>query len=511
MEKIRLFHDQTEGFVTPCVPDPSGSLIIGARVEAPKGTEVFLAWSNCAYDLMNEDYTLVRMAEKGDGLYTASLICPPQTMKYHFVVRAGEEDIIFGCDGRRSQASKEGDYAIVPGYDTPEWSKGALWYQIMPDSFFNGDPLNDKLTSGDVRELAWSVPHAGGDDYYGGDLKGIMRKLSYIQSLGAEVVSLNPIWKGTHQAGYGADDLTAIDSCFGNAEHLVALSSLLHSKGMRLCLDGVFDYLVLKSKYFNAQGFYPLAGGEKDGDPYYGIFLRDKGGKYIESYWSHPICDFSKKAWRDFSYLAEDSVTKTYLKPPYAIDAWRMDVGNVYEGSDPVHFGNAVDVLADMRKAVKSVGEDKLLITENDLPRMRNEGSVDSKWNYELGLPLRDWAAGKISQSEFIARARRATYAMPRPMAESAFNHITTHDTARIADTAEGNMPRILAATLFMMTFVGAPSIYFGDENGAFSEALPGMGKAAPVSFNSMNWSEAERNNAVFHLYRTLGGLRKHP
>lgn len=251
-----------------------------------------------------------------------------------------------------------------------------------------------------------------------------------------------------------------------------------------------------------------MSGGVKEGDPYYDAFLRDKAGNVIGCLWSHPLMDFSSDAYRDAVYRKEDSVVKTYMKPPYDIDAWRMDVGNIYEGSDPLHFGNSVDIMREMRENIKSVGEEKLLITENDLPKMRPYAVYDSKWNYELGVPLREFAAGRLSPSAFSEKIDLNTRILPRSIANSCFNHVTTHDTERIFDTAGGKENAVVAATIFNMFFVGAPSVYFGDERGECGHPYPENGKAAPTSFGSMNWDKNACNARLENLYRALGRER---
>lgn len=433
-----------------------------------------------------------------------------RNVRFHFACRDGAETFLYDAGGRSVRADKTKDFILTPDFDTPEWSKGALWYQIMPDSFFNGNVLNDKGNSGLTKENAWGNTHCdGGNDYFGGDFDGLIRKLDYIASLGVTAISLNPVWTATHNAGYGTDDLTDVDACFGGDDGLKRLIAEVHKRGMKICLDGVFDYLVPKAKWYNSEGLYPLPGGVVEGDPFYDIYLRDECGRTVPSFWGQPLVDFSSDRARGLIYENEDSIVKTYLKEPYGIDAWRMDVGNIYEGSDPVHFGNSVDVMRDMRKNIKEVNPEALLITENDLPKMRAYAVNDSKWNYELGTPVREWASKSLNQSEFRKRVDENTKALPVAVANSCFNHVTTHDTARIYNTANGDKIAVLAATVFHLTFTGAPSIYFGDETGMIGKPYPSVGLAAPTSFASMNWFESDFDEEIFSVYRTLGRERR--
>lgn len=510
---MKFFHDNSPDFLSPALPVSGSPITIKARTDVP--AEVYLCWSEELFDLTVNRYERVKMEqigrERGLFYYAATLMLTERSVKYHFAAVVDGEEKLFGIDAffpEETTVSKTRDFLLVPDFDTPEWSKGALWYQIMPDSFHNGDPFNDKPTSGGVFENGWGASHWRGEDYFGGDLKGVIEKLDYLRSFGVTAISINPIWIATHQAGYGADDLTEVDPCFGGDLALIRLREETQKRGMKLCLDGVFDYAVSKSKYYNAEGLYPFPGGVHEGDPCYDLFLRDKAGNVIGSLWSHPLFDFSKDEYRKFVYEGEDSVVKTYLRPPYSIDGWRMDVGNIYEGSDPEHFGSSVDIMRGMREAIKSVGADRLLITENDLPKMRALAVNDSKWNYELGVPLRSFAAGKISAREMVKEAELNTRVLPRPVADACFNHVTTHDTERIMDTAGGKENAAFAATLFMLSFVGAPSLYFGDEYAACGRPYPAMGLAAPTSFGSMDWEAAERGGRMADLYRLFGRER---
>ena len=93
------------------------------------------------------------------------------------------------------------DFEIYPGYETPDWAKGAVMYQIYIDRFYNGDKSNDVETGeyfyiGDVSTKVdnWEKTPAvmGVREFYGGDLQGILDKLDYLQDLGVEVLYLNP-------------------------------------------------------------------------------------------------------------------------------------------------------------------------------------------------------------------------------------------------------------------------------------------------------------------------------
>lgn len=61
----------------------------------------------------------------------------------------------FGRNGMEYSRKIEDCWQIVPGHDVPEWSKGALYYSVLPDAFYNGNTLNDKQASGENTYVAW--------------------------------------------------------------------------------------------------------------------------------------------------------------------------------------------------------------------------------------------------------------------------------------------------------------------------------------------------------------------
>lgn len=422
---------------------------------------------------------------------------------YHFRVDSENGTMYYGKNGLQSSLGELRSFYAMADYQPPAWARGAIWYQIMPDSFFNGCLLNDKTTSGGNLENAWGNMHFGGNDYFGGDLKGIIKKLPYIEGLGANIISINPIWLTTHQAGYGAYDPTQVDSAFGNEQDFIDLVKQCHARGIRVVLDAVFQYFNNEGIWSNDSGYFPLSV-----EPYSGVFMRELTGKRIESPWKAPLLDFSSDLTRDLIYRKEDSILQKYLREPYNCDGWRLDVGNIWEGSDPAVNGNSEEILKDIHDYIKSVGQDKLILTEHDCGNMMLNYTLDSKWNYDLGWKLRDWVERKLTATEMAETIRDGVMDLPRAIADCSYNHLTTHDTKRIKRHAGKSRARLKAGVVLYMTVPGSPCIYYGDEIGMEGAPLPGMNDAAPISFSSMNWNEADWDGEVYCLYRSMGALR---
>ncbi|HEX4618174.1 MAG TPA: alpha-amylase family glycosyl hydrolase [Steroidobacteraceae bacterium] len=125
-------------------------------------------------------------------------------------------------------------------------------YFLLPDRFENGDPANDRggLEGGPLA-TGFDPSHKG--FFHGGDLKGVLARLDYIQSLGATAVWLAPIFKNKavqgppgHESagyhGYWITDFTRVDPHFGTEEDLKALITAAHRRGMKVYLDIVANH-----------------------------------------------------------------------------------------------------------------------------------------------------------------------------------------------------------------------------------------------------------------------------
>ncbi|MBC7092390.1 alpha-amylase, partial [Candidatus Bipolaricaulota bacterium] len=106
----------------------------------------------------------------------------------------------------------------------PEWVRDAVFYQIFPDRFRNGDPGNDP--SG---VCPWgAIPDR--QSFFGGDLAGVLEKLGYLQDLGITTLYLTPIFKAPTNHKYDTEDYFQVDPAFGGNDALRELTSALHAR-----------------------------------------------------------------------------------------------------------------------------------------------------------------------------------------------------------------------------------------------------------------------------------------
>lgn len=131
------------------------------------------------------------------------------------------------------------DYNLArPDAHPAGFSSRDVLYLIMPDRFADGDPSNDFAHS-----YHRSEPHA----YHGGDLRGILDHLDYVQKLGITALWLTPILQNdpatSDYHGYGATDMYAVDSRLGSLADYRRLADELHRRGMKLVFDDVPNHV----------------------------------------------------------------------------------------------------------------------------------------------------------------------------------------------------------------------------------------------------------------------------
>lgn len=511
-----VFHDQGYIYVNPLEPTRDEDITIRVRVIRGNITKASIKYT---FDLSGNQRTYYEAKmvfeqpdESGYYEYWVGII-PKQNnpFRYHFRLENNKEYIYYNASGyslpNQELKSYNGDFLIKPGFSTPLWSQGAMWYSIMPDSFYNGDITNDKWHQGDVIQNPWGNSHFHTNDYFGGDFLGVQQQIEYLKYIGADAIQFNPFWISTHQAGYGSFDFTQIDSAFGNNDMLKQLTDALHEEEMKIVLDGVFNYFNDNGIWYNAYGNYPLPGGATSKDPFYDIFMRDDNNQVIRS-WGSPEIDFSSKLARELIYSTPESVIQTYLRV-FGVDGFRLDVGESLRGSDPNNWGTAEQILKDMRQYFKLYGDDKLFMSEHGRGSLLFDYTLDTKWNYDFGWPVRDWARGISNNLVLSNRLNDGINRIPRSIANSSYNFLSNHDESRIFNYVNGNVTRMNAAQLLQMTYIGAPSIYFGDEIGMFGRNNPGVGEKAPTSFDAYNWDRSTWNYDIFYYHMALAQLRE--
>lgn len=380
----------------------------------------------------------------------------------------------------------------MPGSETlylmPDWIPDAIFYQIFPDRFCNGDSSNDPPGT-----VPWgSLPTR--DNFFGGDLKGIIEKLDYLQDLGVNALYLNPIFKAQTNHKYDTTDYFEVDPAFGSKDVLMDLVGELHRRKMRIILDGVFNHC--------GSGFWAFED----------VKARGAASRYAKWFFvrSYPISSnpLSYYTCGDAAYLPKLNLNHrpvqryilkvaTYWLEEMGIDGWRLDVP----------FKISMDFWQEFRSTVKAVNPQAYLVGEiwREAGPWVQGDVFDGTTNYRLRELILDYCATNVLDAEDFAFELAMLRQAHSDAAPAMLNLLGSHDTPRIMTVFQGDVERLLIAVTFLITTVGTPLIYYGDEIGMAGETDPGCRR-------TMQWDETQWNHRVYETYRRLIGLRRaHP
>lgn len=516
----------------------SVTLRLDVTAEAPPDSVILRVWHNNCETL----YSMNRKSAKAPYIYKTSVVMPnePCLFWYCFIVKCGDvsfwyvnNDDGLGGIGKTDFSGGGKSYQITvydKAFETPDWLRGRIMYQIFPDRFCgvheNGEvpkKRNEYIIHYDWYEPVSFNPHPyengpACNDFYGGNLKGITKKLPYIKSLGVGVIYLNPIFDAYSNHKYDTANYMDIDPMFGSEEDFSELCSEAAKLDIRIILDGVFSHTGADSVYFNKYKSYGGGGAYNDcGSEYAKWYNIDENGGY-ESWWgcsNLPNVNETEPSYLDYILRGENSVIKKWLR--LGASGWRLDVADEL----PDEF------IKILRTEVKKVKPDAVIIGEvwedasNKVAYSKQReyllgDELDSVMNYPFRDNVTGFLMGRESAQNMNARLMSIMENYPTGVLYSLMNLIGTHDTMRIKSLLGGLNPdcgttkltsgmeslatyRLMCAAFIQMTFVGVPSIYYGDEVGM-------QGGRDPYNRGTFPWRGIDPE--LLGCFRQLGALR---
>ena len=372
--------------------------------------------------------------------------------------------------------------------DKPAWVKDAVFYQIFPDRFFNGDKSNDPEGT-----VSWGeIPTR--ENFMGGDIHGIFQKLDYLQDLGVNAIYLNPVFKARTNHRYDTCDYYQIDPALGDLALMKAFVKDLHRRDMHIILDGVFNHC--------GDGFPQFLDvwekGEKS--PYADWFLFNELPlrKDPINFLSCGGCTYLPKLNHKNPEVKKFilDVGRYWLKE-LDLDGWRLDVP----------FKISPDFWEEFRNAVKAVNPQAYLVGEvwrEAGPWIKGD-TFDGITNYRLRDIIFDYVQTCILDGEDFGYELQTLLSSFGEAAGCMLNLLDSHDTPRILTSFKGNISLLHIALTIQMTLPGAPMLYYGDEVGLLGETDPDCRRCFP-------WKEADQNQQVLKKFKTLIHLRRnHP
>lgn len=367
-----------------------------------------------------------------------------------------------------------------------EWMRTAVFYQIFVERFLMGDEGKDKS----YINLQWGqLPTP--KSFSGGDLEGIIQKLDYLKELGISAIYLTPIFKSVSNHKYDISDYYAIDEHFGDREVFKRLVDGAHARGMRIVLDAVFNHCSKDIAQFQDV----IKNGKNS--PYFDWFIihGDRADCKNVNYECFASCAYMPK-WNTSNRRVQKYLTDiaTYWIKEYNIDGWRLDV------SDEISH----DFWRDLRKAVKAVKPDCVLIGENwhDANSYLHGDQYDSIMNYAFTKACLDfYCLGNFSTQQFADKLNEILMRNTDAVNIMMLNLLDSHDTYRFI-TQSKSRDKLKSALALLFMFVGAPCIYYGTE-------IALEGGFDPDSRRCMDWTKAGEDGDLKQLIKFLASLKR--
>ena len=410
-------------------------------------------------------------------------------------------------------------------FETPEWFRHAVVYQIFPDRFFCSDRSRFLSAAAEYRaagrpifvhsswdEEPFYKPHGGAkeyipDDYFGGDLLGIKEKLPYIASLGVTCIYLNPIFAAHSNHRYNTADYLMIDPLLGTNDDFKSLCEAAKAHGIRIVLDGVFSHTGDDSVYFDRYNRYKTHGAcESKDSPYYPWYRFYEWPKTYACWWNFetlPEVEENEPSYKAF-IQGEGGVLHTWLEA--GASGWRLDVADELPDS----------FIRGIRRSIKDYDPNAVLIGEvwdNCATKYGPDGrrgyvsgdELDAPMNYQFREPAIEFLNGRKDAYWFAETQNVLLEDYPKPFMDACLNLLGSHDTERIR-TALCGIPdartlsrkdqlafrpdaamlaraskRLTLGYALMAVLPGVPCIYYGDEAGM-------TGMSDPLNRGTFPW-----------------------
>ncbi|MBE9201433.1 MULTISPECIES: glycoside hydrolase family 13 protein [unclassified Nodularia (in: cyanobacteria)] len=391
---------------------------------------------------------------------------------------------------------------------TPDWVKHAVFYQIFPDRFARSKQPHKRL----LHEARWedwdAMPTLQG--YKGGDLWGIIEQLDYIQGLGINAIYFTPIFQSASNHRYHTHDYYQVDPLLGGNEAFKELLDAAHERNIKVVLDGVFNHASRGIFFFHDV----LENGARS--PWVDWFkitdwpLAPYTGELPANYegWADnralPVFNHDNPEVRE--YIME--IGEYWLK--FGIDGWRLDVP--FEVKTPGFW-------QEFRDRIKAINPEAYIVGEvwGDSREWLDGTQFDGVMNYLFaGLTIAFTAGDRVVleqvqtrdyqpypplfATEYAVKIQELLALYPWEIQLTQLNLLASHDTARLITIADGDQPSVELATLLLLTFPGAPSIYYGDEVGLPGAIDPDSRRGFPT--------EANWNQEILNIHRQLIALR---
>lgn len=515
-------HDGSELYVSTLAPRLGETVAVRVRVPAGWAAQVFTR-SNPNREPRFSPAALLGAADGWDW-WEAPVVVenPAHGYRFLFVLPDGAQFWLNATGVHEVETLDSDDFTIVAGDGAPDWARSSILYQVFPDRFARSSAADARPTPEWAIAAAWgdpvdTEPPGRSQQLYGGDLDGVTEHLDHLEALGVTLLYLTPFFPARSNHRYDSTSFDEVDPVLGGDAALVRLVEAAHARGIRVIGDLTSNHSGDGHEWFVAAAADPLA-------PEREFYYWREDGSY-ESWLgvpSLPKFNWNSAELRRRFIEGPDSVVAKWLKPPFSLDGWRIDVANMTG-----RLG-AEDLNAEVRQTIRATmveaNPDTILLAEST-----NDAASDFRgdaWHGAMTYanftrPLWGWlsvpgtvagggigfAQGRVPQltgRHLVESHRRFTAGFPWRVRLATMNALDTHDTPRFLTHAlPGSVPVALGLSL---TLPGIPVVFAGDEFALTGE--DGEHSRTPIPWGSAHGAAAD----TIALYSELIRLRAaHP
>lgn len=427
--------------------------------------------------------------------YEVILESPYMRVCYYFELKDGFETILYYSDlFHLDTVNDRSDYYQFPYNrrediaDIPDWTKDAIIYNIFPDSF----ATSYRYISNKGKEVMHGDNITRGK--LGGTIQGITQNLDYLLKLGINCIYINPFFVAGEYHKYDLIDYFHVDPCFGTDEEFKQMVQVYHENHVRVIIDGVFNHCG-----WNFFAFCDAA--EKGEESCYKDWFYRLSFPVIKPDNMEDIPNYECFGYERLMPKMNTSNPEvveyfckvcSYWLTEFDVDGWRLDVAS--EIND--------DFWRDFKKTAKKAKPDCFLIGEvwEAAAHWLAGDQFDSSMNYDFRKNCKEFfALQSIDAFEFDGRVTQMRMRYRKNILYGQLNLLDSHDVSRFLSLCQGDLERFKLAILFQMTFIGPPSIFYGDE-----QQIAGLKEDQYRS--PMRWEE---DNEMFPFYQKAIALRK--
>ncbi len=336
---------------------------------------------------------------------------------------------------------------------------------------------------------------SGGEDdpYPRGNYQHVIEKLDYLCELGINAIELMPIkeYPGDYSWGYNPRYFLATESSYGSTEDLKRLIDECHARGIRIIMDGIYNHSEASS---------PLT--QIDHDYWYHHEPRDPDNNWGPEF-NYEHYDENLKTYPARKFIGD--VVRFWIEE-YHIDGIRYDAARQIGNYDFMHW--IVD------QAKKTAGDKPFYNIAEHIPETTSitnvDGPMDGCWHDSFYHTVKAHICGDkfdLEELKNVLDCKRQGFMG----ATNVVNYLTNHDHERLMVSLanreifdEAAFKRAKLGAVMLMTAVGVPLIWMGEEFGDYQPLDPEPSK--------IDWKilSNDNNRGLWEYYKGLINLRKH-